>query len=261
MSYIGKTPTSVPLTSSDIADGIISTDKLAANAVVTSKITDGTIATADVANDAVTLAKMAGGTDGNIISYDTSGNPVAVATGNDGQVLTSAGAGAVPTFETLPSSGGLTGADFWRLNQDSQFGTGVQVLDGNWERVDSDNYGVIGSAMGQSSGIFTFPSTGIWLIQHQVSIFITGGEIIRHDSRITMTTNNSSYDDAAFSHMSTTTNNYRQSTCFSFIFDCENTSTHKIRFTYYDVDNNNPVLVGASNATCTGAMFVKLGDT
>ena len=48
MSYIGKTPTSVPLTSSDIADGIISTDKLAANAVVTSKITDATISNADV---------------------------------------------------------------------------------------------------------------------------------------------------------------------------------------------------------------------
>ena len=48
MSYIGKTPTSVPLTSSDIEDGIISTDKLAANAVVTSKITDATISNADV---------------------------------------------------------------------------------------------------------------------------------------------------------------------------------------------------------------------
>jgi len=66
---------------------------------------DGTVTSGKIANDAVTLAKMASGTDGNIISYDTSGNPVAVATGNDGQVLTSAGAGAVPAFETLPSGG------------------------------------------------------------------------------------------------------------------------------------------------------------
>ena len=47
---------------------------------------------------------MASGTDGNIISYDASGNPVAVATGNDGQVLTSAGAGAPPVFETPASA-------------------------------------------------------------------------------------------------------------------------------------------------------------
>jgi len=63
------------------------------------------IITPAVNDDAVTLAKMASGTDGNIISYDTSGNPVAVATGNDGQVLTSAGAGAIPTFEALPAGG------------------------------------------------------------------------------------------------------------------------------------------------------------
>jgi len=64
----------------------------------------GTIATAQIADDAVTLAKMAPGTDGNIISYDASGNPVAVATGSAGQVLTSAGAGAPPTFSTAASS-------------------------------------------------------------------------------------------------------------------------------------------------------------
>ena len=62
MSYIGKTPTPAPLTSSDISDGIIITDKLATNAVVTSKITDGTIVTADIADANVTAAKLASGT-------------------------------------------------------------------------------------------------------------------------------------------------------------------------------------------------------
>ena len=77
MSYIGKVPTAAPLTSSDVADDII------------------------------TLAKMAGGTDGNIITYDASGNPAVVATGSDGQVLTSTGAGSPPAFEAI--SGGKNG--------------------------------------------------------------------------------------------------------------------------------------------------------
>ena len=67
-------------------------------------VTADSVVTANITADAVTLAKMAPGTDGNIISYDASGNPVAVATGNDGQVLTSAGAGAPPVFETPASS-------------------------------------------------------------------------------------------------------------------------------------------------------------
>ena len=74
MAYIGSKPTPVPLTSSDITDGIIS------------------------------LPKLTDGTDGNLISYDASGNPVAVATGTDGQVLTSTGAGSPPAFETLPAN-------------------------------------------------------------------------------------------------------------------------------------------------------------
>ena len=56
---------------------------------------------------------MAGGTDGNLISYDASGDPVAVATGNAGQILTSAGAGAPPTFADAASSGASSGKAFF----------------------------------------------------------------------------------------------------------------------------------------------------
>jgi len=50
MGYIGKKPTPVPLTSSDVTDGIITTAKIA----------DGTIATADIADGAVTSVKTTG---------------------------------------------------------------------------------------------------------------------------------------------------------------------------------------------------------
>ena len=49
-------------------------------------------------DDSVGLSQMASGTDGNVITFDASGNPAYVATGSSGQVLTSAGAGAAPTF-------------------------------------------------------------------------------------------------------------------------------------------------------------------
>ena len=44
---------------------------------------------------------MAGGTDGNLITYDTNGDPAYVATGDATEVLTSNGAGAAPTFQTV----------------------------------------------------------------------------------------------------------------------------------------------------------------
>ena len=57
-------------------------------------------------DDSVGLSQMAGGTDGNLITFDASGNPAYVATGSSGQVLTSAGAGAPPTFSAVPAHTG-----------------------------------------------------------------------------------------------------------------------------------------------------------
>jgi len=83
------------------------------------------IITPAVNDDAVTLAKMASGTDGNIISYDASGNPVAVATGSAGQVLTSAGAGAPPTF----AAGGKIGQIINSTTSYAQSTTGTSATD------------------------------------------------------------------------------------------------------------------------------------
>ena len=98
----------LPAGSSSTLVSRVSTDTLTNKTINASQLVDGSIATGKVADDAITLAKMAPGTDGNIISFDTSGNPVAVATGSSGQVLTSAGAGAIPSFQT-PTTGDITG--------------------------------------------------------------------------------------------------------------------------------------------------------
>ena len=109
----GLTPGDNTVTSAKIVNGTIVADDLATNAITTIKITDLNVTTGKLADDAVTLAKMAPGTDGNIISYDASGNPVAVATGNAGQILTSAGAGAPPTFADAAAGGASVGKAFF----------------------------------------------------------------------------------------------------------------------------------------------------
>ena len=121
------------VTQAKIADDAVGADQLAASAVVTASIVDdavtqakiaddavgadqlaaSAVVTASIVDDAVTLAKMATGTDGNLISYDASGNPVAVATGNAGQILTSAGAGAPPTFADAAAGGPSVGKAFF----------------------------------------------------------------------------------------------------------------------------------------------------
>ena len=100
-----QTLTNKTINASQLVNGSITVGKMGANSVDSDQYVDNSIDTIHIADDQITLAKMAPGTDGNLISYDTSGNPVAVATGNAGQVLTSAGAGAVPTFADAAGGG------------------------------------------------------------------------------------------------------------------------------------------------------------
>ena len=133
-----------------IKDAGIATAEIQDNAVTTAKITDSNVTEAKVADNAITLAKMASGTDGNIISYDASGNPVAIATGSDGQVLTSAGAGAQPAFETLASEAN-TPAFQVLLSSSQSVNSGTNtIIAFDTEIFDSDN--------AVSSGVFTVPS-------------------------------------------------------------------------------------------------------
>ena len=59
MGYIGRQPTNVPLTSSDIADSAVSTDKLAPDAVTTAKIAPATVASSDIAPATIAASNIA----------------------------------------------------------------------------------------------------------------------------------------------------------------------------------------------------------
>ena len=222
---------------------------------------DGTVDAGTLATDSVSLTEMASGTDGNIISYDASGNPVAIATGSDGQVLTSTGAGSPPAFEALPG-GGLTEADQWRIT--SNLGLNNDALTwvtANWERADTYGAGKLGTGMTQSSGSFTFPSTGLWMILLQTKVGGTGDARYIY-ATINTTTNNSTYYEAssAVTSINDASSTWYNSQNCNFIFDVTNTSTHKVKMKMFSITNNIS-LFGSTNEQLSGLTFIKLGET
>ena len=58
MAYIGRSPADAPLTSADIADGVITAPKIATDAVETVKVKDLNVTNAKIANDAVGVAEL-----------------------------------------------------------------------------------------------------------------------------------------------------------------------------------------------------------
>ena len=218
------------------------------------------ITTPAVTDDSVTLAKMAPGTDGNIISYDASGNPVAVATGNDGQVLTSTGAGSPPAFETLPV-GGITEADLWRIN--SSFQGDASPVASNWERADEGTFGKIGTGMSQSSGVFTFPSTGVWLVRFIRNVYVNNGDDRACKAEIYASTNASSYIkvSSSWGFVQATSSSFTHNSMLASAFiDVTNATNFRVKF-YVAGVNSDTATYGDSDANFTWVEFIRLGDT
>ena len=164
------------------------------------------------------------------------------------------GAWATPT-----DLSGLTGADQWRTN--SNVSGDVDPIT-NVERVDNGGFGGIGSAMTQSSGVFTFPATGIWLIRFD-ALFVGNVDSRFNNAIIYYTTNDSSsYVEAAYNSGLIQQTNGSSAYCFSsqaFMFGVASTSTHKVKFVI-SVDNNATTLQGQTGANNTTFTFLRLGD-
>ena len=132
----------------------------------------------------------------------------------------------------------------------------------NWERVDTDGFGKIGTGMTDSSGTFSFPSTGYWLVRF-IAQFYNNADSRMNFGQIHTTTDNSSYDTAAsvacLLQQTESAVGYGNTTC-EFIFDVTNTTNCKVRFAT-DVSDNSASLPGDSGQSNTIATFIRIGDT
>ena len=159
---------------------------------------------------------------------------------------------------SLIKGGGITNAQQWRIT--TSFTGDADPISANWEEVDSDGYGRLGTTMASVSGIFTFPATGYWHIISTMT-HIEGSTAFAYATNIIQTTeNNSSYADAAVSYNEATTDGHYQTTSASFIFDVTDTTTHKIRIKTNSAHTSTTTM-GDSDRNRTYVTFIRLGDT
>jgi len=192
-------------------------------------------------------------TQGDILYRDGSGLQK-LGAGTSGQVLQTGGTGANPSW--VDASAGITSASVWRMT--TSFTGSANPVTSNW----SEAQYISSDRVTQSSGVFTFPSTGFWEIS-------TGWAWYRNNDdrqctvNIQTTNNNSSYVtrgsfDAFFQE--TSSNNTHTSAYGSIIFDVTDTTTHKIRIKI-DTVNSSTINYGNSVENKTYLKFIRLGDT
>ena len=157
------------------------------------------------------------------------------------------------TFNT-PPLGGITEADQWRLT--ANITSDTSPITSNLERVDNTGFGYIGTGMSVSSGIWTFPSTGIYLIRAIGGYQPISGDNVVID--ITITTNNSSYTQVAVADETGSTTSAK-SMC-EFLFDVTDTANCKVKFNAFSIASGS-VIFGNTNRNDTHFTFIRLGDT
>jgi hypothetical protein len=159
------------------------------------------------------------------------------------------------------TSNGITMADQWRLSASTNDGINGDVTS-NWERVDNTGWGGIGTGLTESSGIFSFPSTGIYNIIFTAAFKIQSGDNTV-DLGLNITNDNSSYSEVSVSRAGSsgggTAHNITSSNAF--LFDVTNTSNNKFKFVTGSFAGSGSFLRGDTAKSFTGFTVIKLGDT
>ena len=177
--------------------------------------------------------------------------------GTSGQVLTSQGASSAVAWSTI--SAGTEVYDTWIYTAETNVYAAGNYLTSNWSRF-GDN---IGSAITQSSGVFSFPSTGFYRVTFTCNFFERNSPDNIAYIYIQITTNNSSYTTRVASLQNITDRSGdTYTTCHAHcLFDVTNTTTHKVRFFAASDDSGDLRIAGAPTYQQVYATFQKLGNT
>ncbi len=156
--------------------------------------------------------------------------------------------------------GGITEADMWRITADKSLSASTSDISANLERVDTNSFSVLGTGMTQSSGIFTFPSTGYYLINAS-AVGYNGSSTSQYvELDIQITTNNSSYSNASISYSSIGQATYYYNVFNSYILDVTSTANVKVKFSGSS-QHGSSVFFGNTSSNYTWFQFIRLGDT
>jgi len=176
--------------------------------------------------------------------------------------------GTAGQYLTVDGSGNLVWADPPGITMVDTFRNTTSVTGNrdpleNFERSDDATSGFIGTGMTYSSGIFTFPETGIYLCEFQLSCFLAGDEREIQGMIHVSSDSGSNYDEVGNSrmHIKQAESSNSHSCCIaSCVVDVTNASNFRVK-AKVDTGGSTVYSNGNTNADETYFRFIRLGAT
>jgi hypothetical protein len=151
---------------------------------------------------------------------------------------------------------GITEADQWRVTTNLT-NNGDNTITANWERNDTV-FSKIGTGMSVSSGVWTFPSTGIYNITFMTNIYCNS-TVAYAGLYLYVTTDNSNYNIRGWSIGGSGSAGHYTSVAGNVIIDVTNITNTKFK-----LNATSPASIdfqGSSSDQRFGFTVIRLGDT
>ena len=156
---------------------------------------------------------------------------------------------------TVSGAGGMSEAVVFRMSSGVS-GNADPIT--TWEVADDAMAGRIGTGITQSSGIFSFGSTGIYLIEFQGSAYDSGTDDLQVNLEIHASSNSGGAYDRLAQAMTNLHNASQNPFSINALVDITDTSTNRVKFV---IDGNNGEVNASTDQNYSFVSFLRLGDT
>jgi len=147
---------------------------------------------------------------------------------------------------------GITQTDLWRLVTTVTAPAGTLET---FERADDASFNYIGNGMSYASGIWSFPTTGIYLVSLTSELRPDGVDFVNANLEVS-SDSGSNYDSVAV----TAANEADSTTSVHIFVDVTNSGTFRVRVNCASFNPGSQIL-GNTDTNRTVVSFIRLGDT
>ena len=168
-------------------------------------------------------------------------------------IITSNGSG---TFTSSLPNTGITMADQFRLT--ANLSADATPITSNLERVDDATFSKIGTGMTLSSGIYTFPETGLYLVTLTGFTEMTNDNYAQLKGRVS-SDSGSNYDEICQTSGGSGSGFGSFTSTIRTFINVTNASTFRFKVDATSISNGN--LAGSTTTNQTCFTFIRLGDS
>ena len=167
-------------------------------------------------------------------------------------------ANAVTAAKATGSAKGITELDQWCLTSDNS--SNGDITSNLSRNSFSGSACPLGTGMSQSSGVFSFPSTGKYLVICEANLVLSDSDNVYIQTQVTLN-NGTSFTAVTIAGDGNNGSGDREGQGTSFYFlDVTDISQVKVKFTIISISGNSFVK-GDSSQLGTSFTFIRIGDT